>query len=135
MDNKLTEINLRREAIAQQIIDLQEEDKLWDIAYRKLYFRQHLLFASDKIEPRTAKKFAVLAVAVDEIEIQKQRKQSGATLQQIKRAIASVIRGFPENTLRSYLSRYRSEGRLSYLQSGAKWVLPRQQKDEVNGFD
>lgn len=129
MSNKFTEINARRAAIAQQIIDLQEEDKLWDTAYKKLYFRRHLLRDTDKIEPRTAKKFAALGLAADEIETQKQRKQSGATLNQIKNAIALVIETFPENTLRSYLSRFRSEGRLEYLQSGSKWALPRPRKD------
>ncbi len=124
MNSIFSKISQRRAAIAEQIASLEEEDKLWEQTYRGLYFKRQLSLDQERVEARTAKKLAVLAMVSDEIELKLQNKQSGATLKQIRARVEAFMPDLPENTLRSYLSRFRAEGHLEHNEKNSRWMLP-----------
>lgn len=117
------EISNRRTALAKEMDNIKREDQLWEATYRALFHYDDLLLEDDVVSRKTAQKFAILAMVAEEFTDRRRTKNPGATFESIFGRVKRKIGAVPEGTIRSYLSRFRAEGRIDYDSKLSIWVI------------
>jgi hypothetical protein len=119
---------LKREtAIQNEIVELNHEARLWKLA-KSLYFHRHLLIPEDVANKRTAHKFAVLSEVAKYLTKNEYNRKNGATAADIFRQISSHFPAMTASTFRSQLTRFKSEGRLTYDDDKKTWNLAKREE-------
>ena len=129
MDDPTKTIFARKQAILDEIESLKQEVAFWELAGPILY-QKHLFLPDDVASPRSSKKFGVLGGTVRYLTKNEYNRKNGASAADIFRQIRSDILEVSPSTFRSYLTRFKAEGRLEYDEQTSRWNLAKR-KEEV----
>lgn len=127
MDKVFEHIRARETAIQNEIDDLKDEARLWELT-QPLSFHRHLLIPDDVVNKRTAHKFAVLGQVARFLTKNAYNRQSGAAATDIYRQIARDFPTMSPSTFRSQLTRFKNEGRLIYDEKKGTWNLAKRKE-------
>lgn len=117
------EVSKRRKSIAEEMDSIRREDRLWEVTYMALFHYDELLLENDLVSRKTAQKFAILAMVAEEFNDRRRTRHPGAKFDRIFRRVKNKIGDVPEGTVRSYLSRFKSEGRIDFDSEKSLWVI------------
>jgi len=127
MSDVFGQIRAREAAIQKEIDDLNDEASLWKLA-SVIYFHRHLLIPDEVVNKRTAHKLAVLGEVAKYLTKNAYNRQSGATAADIFRQISHHFPAMSHSTFRSQLTRFKSEGRLTYDDDKRTWNLAKREE-------
>jgi hypothetical protein len=112
----------RISSIEEEINQLKAEARLWKLT-EPLKYNSNLLIDGDNVTPRTVQKFALLGQIAQFLTKNAYNRQNGATASQIYGQLSVHFPAMSQSTFRSQLSRFKSEGRLTYDELSGQWQL------------